>query len=48
MVLAVKLNVLPVQTGELLPAIGAGGGELIVTVMVDVGLVQPFSVVVRK
>jgi len=44
----VKLIVLPVQTGELLPGAGADGIGLITAVVVPNVLVQPFSVTVTE
>ena len=38
----------PGQTGELLPATGAEGIGLTVTVVVAAGLVQPFTVTVTE
>ena len=46
MLLAVKFNVLPAQIGELLPAVGAAGVGLTVTVVVDCALEHPFTVTV--
>jgi len=46
--LAVKFKVLPAQIGELLPAVGAAGIGLTVTVTVPAGPVQPFTVAVTE
>ena len=44
MVLAVKLNVVPVHKGELLPAVGAAGATFTVTAVVPIGPVHPATV----
>jgi len=44
---AVKLIVAPVQTGVLLPAVGAAGMAFTTTAVVAVALVQPFTVTVK-
>ena len=41
---AVRFKVVPEQTGELLPAMGALGGELMTTVRVEVMLAHPFAI----
>ena len=46
--LAVKLKVVPEQTGELLPAVGAAGIGLIVTEVVPAGPVQLSTVAVTE
>ena len=46
--LAVKFNVLPAQIGELLPAVGAPGVGLTVTVTVPVALLHPLTVTVSE
>ena len=47
-VLAVKLNVTPVQIGPLLPAVGAAGVSRIVTGVVPADPVQPYTVAVTE
>src|ERR1043166_9596692 len=47
-VLAVKFNVEPAQIGELLPAVGAAGVWLTVTVTVPAEPVHPFTVAVTE
>ena len=44
MVLAVKLNVVPAQIGELFPAVGTAGGGATVTTVVAVGPAHPATV----
>ena len=46
--LAVKFNVDPAQTGVLLPAVGAAGIGFITTAVVPAGLVQPPAVTVTE
>jgi hypothetical protein len=47
-VLAVKLKVLPEQTGVLLPPVGADGIEFTVTEVVPTGPTQPATVAVTE
>ena len=44
--LAVRFNVCPTHTGELLPAVGAIGAAVTVTETVPPGPVHPFTVAV--
>ena len=46
MVDAVRLSVVPEQIGELLPAVGAGGGGFTITDVVELILVHPAAEVV--
>ena len=46
-VLDVKLIALPVQTGVLLPTVGAAGVVFTTTVVVPTALVQPLAVTVK-
>ena len=46
MLLAVKFNVEPAQMGLLLPAVGAAGIGLTVTLTIPAGPVQPLTVAV--
>jgi hypothetical protein len=48
MVLAVKLKLLPEQTGELLPAVGADGVDFTVTEVVPAVPIQPEVVAVTE
>jgi hypothetical protein len=48
MLLAVRFNAEPVQTGLLLPAVGAEGGELTTTTVVPAALRQPETVAVTE
>ncbi len=45
---AVKFKIFPVQTGELLEAVGVSGVGLITTVVVPAALTQPFTVAVTE
>ena len=48
MVFAVRLNVYPVQIGELFPMVGAAGGGLTTTLVVPAVLVHPKTVAVTE
>ena len=47
-VLDVRFNVVPEQTGLLLPAVGADGGGLTTTTVVPAGPVHPATVMVTE
>lgn len=48
MALAVRFNFVPVQTGLLLPAVGADGGGFTTTAVVPAGPVHPLTVTVTE